>query len=178
MDCEYHFMLTLSAAQNDDKPAKSTTKKVYMGEETQNENATTMEKTLLFSGQKRQDFQTLSCCGLAWAPSPSALPCWRITAKPQSTSIKGARPAVRVSACYLFYRPRTVGKRTVESSECQKSWSSSWPQRPQGWVTGSTYTDCLLNFNMYIIFFNTYALCQCISPLCMIYSNIWIKVGQ
>lgn len=43
MDCEYRFMLTLSAAQNDDKSAKSTglNKKVYKGAETQNENAIT-----------------------------------------------------------------------------------------------------------------------------------------
>lgn len=79
--------------------------------------------------------------------SPSALPCWRITPASfhqnhRAPSIKGARPkrpAVHVLVRYLFYRPRTVGKGTVESSVCQKSWekSSSWPQRPQGWVTGS-----------------------------------------
>ncbi len=174
MDCEYHFMSTLSAAQNDDKPAKSTTKKVYMGEETQNENATTIENSILFSGQKRQDFQTLSCCGLAWTVSicPALLENYTKTTKHQASRVRGQLSEFQPAIC------STVGKRTVESSECQKSWSSSWPQRPQGWVTGSTYTDCLLNFNMCIICFYKCALCQCISPLCMIYSNIWIKVGQ
>ncbi len=101
-------MLTLSAVQNDDKPAKNTdlNKKVYRGAETQKENAITkwmkeIEKTILFSGQKRQDFQTLSCCGLAWAPSPSALPCWRITPKPQSARHQGCE-ALQEASCPSF----------------------------------------------------------------------------
>lgn len=129
-------------------------------------------------GQKRQDFQTLSCCGLARMLSPSALPCWRITPASfqqnhRAPGIKGARPkrpAVRVLERYQVYRPRTVGKGTVESSVCQKSWekSSSWPQRPHCWVTGSTY----IYINRCVF------LWMCITLLWMIYSNIWLKVGQ
>lgn len=137
-------------------------------------------KKLYFS-LARSDRVFKRSAAVAWHEHRLHLPCpaGELHQNHKAPGIKGARPAVRVSACYLFYRPRTVGKKTVESSECQKSWGGKQQLTPETTSLGycmapRTRMYCIACKILIctFIFLNKCALCQCISPLCMIYSNI------
>lgn len=106
----------------------------------------------------------------------------------RAPGIKGARfykrPAVRVLACYLFYRPRTVGKRTVESSVCQKFWGKKQQLTPETaglgyWFHVQMYCiACKSVISTSIDLFLSKCTCVNAFPPALHDSNIWLKVGQ